>query len=111
MSLNLKWKGGGLIQCAIRRTSFLHIGAPYKSPGDFSPGLSVKETPPYAWERLFEGLPRFPKLPHVEHEHFITRLRRDMPMRLNISAVLFPWVANGDASWSFRNVRIKAVRC
>ena len=72
MSLNLKWKGGGLTQCAIRRTSFLHIGAPYKSPGDFSPGLSVKETPPYAWERLFEGLPRFPKLPDVDYEHFIT---------------------------------------
>ena len=71
MSLNLKWKGGGLTQCAIRRTFFLHIGAPYKSPGDFSPGLSVKETSPYAWERLLEGLPRFPKLPDVDYEHFI----------------------------------------
>ena len=50
----------------------LHIGAPYKSPGEFSPGLSVKETSPYAWERLLEGLPRFPKLPDVDYEHFIT---------------------------------------
>lgn len=37
-----------------------------------APGLSVKETSPYAWERLLEGLPRFPKLPDVEYEHFIT---------------------------------------
>ena len=45
-----------------------HIKAPEISPRGF---LSRKH-PPYAWERLFEGLPRFPKLPHVEYEHFIT---------------------------------------
>ena len=50
----------------------LHIGEPYKRHGDFSTGLSDKETSPYAWERLLEGLPRFPKLTDVEYEHFIT---------------------------------------
>lgn len=45
VSLNLKWKGGGLTQCAIRRTFFLILVHHIKNPGDFSPGLSSRKHP------------------------------------------------------------------